>query len=333
MSEGTLSCAACGVSFTAERKGRGRPSSVCSPECKKERARRRDAAAWVKRRDAMPRFVTKVCAVCGRSFTVTAAQSRRMMCSPECKKKRASERRSSHWPRAKCQRCGEVFQYKPSSTHKGKYCSRDCAIADQSRQVERTCEWCGAGFHVKKSVVGVSLADGRARGRFCSKSCVGKATQASLPPRPRKPKSVKYPSSRVYFRTCDVCGRLFASRSALTKRCSQQCKIDHAGVRIKDLYALATQYIDGHYIGGQWRAGLYAYLVERDGDKCGICGRKVNITLKSGTRGSRRGPSVDHIIPRSRGGSDDPSNWRLTHWGCNQSRGNRGGGEQLALVG
>ena len=66
---------------------------------------------------------------------------------------------------------------------------------------------------------------------------------------------------------------------------------------------------------------------------CAICHRRVDITLKSGTRGSRRGPSVDHIIPRSKGGSDDPVNLRLTHWGCNQKRGNRGGNEQLALVG
>ena len=319
MSEGTLSCAVCGVSFTPERKGRGRPSSVCSPECKKERARRRDAAAWAKRRDAMPRFVTKICAVCGRSFTVTAAQSRwAMTCSPECKKERAP----SNWPRAKCQRCGESFQYKPS--RKGRYCSQECAIADQSTKTPRECKCCGAEFAAKAS----------AKGLFCSKGCYV-TWQRAQPRKPRKkrPKPVKYPSSRVYFRTCDVCGRLFTARAAQTKRCSQQCKIDHAGVRVKDLYALATQYVDGRYIGGQWRAGLYAYLVERDGDKCGICGCRVNITLKSGTRGSRRGPSVDHIIPRSRGGSDDPSNWRLTHWGCNQSRGNRGGGEQLALVG
>lgn len=70
-----------------------------------------------------------------------------------------------------------------------------------------------------------------------------------------------------------------------------------------------------------------------DGDKCAICNHRVDLTLKSGPRGDRRGPSIDHVIPRSQGGSDDLANLRLAHWGCNQARGNRGGGEQLALVG
>lgn len=106
-----------------------------------------------------------------------------------------------------------------------------------------------------------------------------------------------------------------------------------ANDRTMGLYRLATQFVDGRYVGGEWRKALLQYLVDRDGDRCGICNRKVDITLRSGTSGSRRGPSIDHIIPRSHGGTDDLSNLRLAHWGCNQKRGNRGGGEQLMLVG
>lgn len=47
------------------------------------------------------------------------------------------------------------------------------------------------------------------------------------------------------------------------------------------------------------------------------------------------GATVDHVIPRSLGGSDDLSNLRLAHWSCNRAKGNRpiDMGEQLRLVG
>jgi hypothetical protein len=35
-----------------------------------------------------------------------------------------------------------------------------------------------------------------------------------------------------------------------------------------------------------------------------------------------RGPSVDHLYPRSRGGPPfDPATWRLAHMACNAGRG------------
>ncbi|NDE02585.1 MAG: HNH endonuclease [Gammaproteobacteria bacterium] len=82
-----------------------------------------------------------------------------------------------------------------------------------------------------------------------------------------------------------------------------------------------------------WQREICAYLADRDGDRCAICHQMVDLKIRSGTRGSDAGPSIDHVIPRSRGGSDDLANLRLTHWGCNRKRGNRGGYEQLRLIG
>lgn len=44
-------------------------------------------------------------------------------------------------------------------------------------------------------------------------------------------------------------------------------------------------------------------------------------------------PSLDHIEPLSLGGAHDPANVRLAHLKCNNDRSNRGGNEQLMLVG
>lgn len=61
-------------------------------------------------------------------------------------------------------------------------------------------------------------------------------------------------------------------------------------------------------------------LRARDGDACGICGTPVD---------ARRGhpdplsPSVDHIVPYSRGGSNTADNCQLAHLICNLRKNNR----------
>jgi hypothetical protein len=136
-------------------------------------------------------------------------------------------------------------------------------------------------------------------------------------------------SCKVFFPKCP-CGRLFSARISTARYCSAQCTIDAAGYRVKDLYGTALALGLG---GARWLRLLMRYLAERDGTHCAICRGPIDLRLRSGTRGSDHGPSVDHIVPRSQGGSDDPANLRLAHWGCNRNRGAGGGGEQLALVG
>lgn len=63
--------------------------------------------------------------------------------------------------------------------------------------------------------------------------------------------------------------------------------------------------------GSKWcskakRGAIYA----RDGGCCVWCGSALELT-------------IDHLIPRSKGGSNDPSNLVTTCMGCNRKRGNR----------
>ncbi|MFE7869749.1 HNH endonuclease [Micromonospora humida] len=69
---------------------------------------------------------------------------------------------------------------------------------------------------------------------------------------------------------------------------------------------------------------------ERDGWRCGICHRKVN---RRRAYPDPLSPSLDHVVPISRGGPHTYANTRITHLRCNLERGNRGGNEQLALLG
>lgn len=73
-----------------------------------------------------------------------------------------------------------------------------------------------------------------------------------------------------------------------------------------------------------------AEIFERDRWKCGVCARKVRTDL---AYPDPKSASLDHIVPLSEGGEHSRANARLAHLDCNVQRSNRGGGEQLLLVG
>lgn len=59
---------------------------------------------------------------------------------------------------------------------------------------------------------------------------------------------------------------------------------------------------------------------ERDKWVCGLCGEKVDCSLRFPDPMS---PSIDHIIPISKGGSHSYENVQLAHLGCNVGKGDR----------
>ncbi|MCW2607802.1 MAG: hypothetical protein JWO60_2495 [Frankiales bacterium] len=61
-----------------------------------------------------------------------------------------------------------------------------------------------------------------------------------------------------------------------------------------------------------------AALAERDGPACWLCGNDVD---PSAPRGSREAGSVDHVVPRAKGGGDEDAHLRLAHRVCNSRRG------------
>jgi hypothetical protein len=71
-------------------------------------------------------------------------------------------------------------------------------------------------------------------------------------------------------------------------------------------------------------------IFERDRWKCQICGRKVDPKAKYPDPLSA---SLDHTVPLAEGGAHSRANTRCTHWICNSRRGDRGGNEQLMLIG
>ncbi len=82
---------------------------------------------------------------------------------------------------------------------------------------------------------------------------------------------------------------------------------------------------------GRERQRLLA-VVCPPGSVCWLCGGARGPIVLGLRRGHPLGPSMDHVVPRSMGGSWDLSNLRPAHFGCNSARGARDP-QQLDLSG
>lgn len=188
----------------------------------------------------------------------------------------------------------------------------------------RHCERCGSGF-----------GSHNPRAKFCSQRC-GEITRGARLPEPLAERTCALVECVVVFvpkrhaqRCCsEKHGKLHYNREARADgrqamntgdpakrraRLRKKTQLRRALTRTSE-----AELIDRDLVGA------------RDSWKCGICRRKVNQAL---AYPHRRSASLDHVVPLSQGGSHTYANVRISHLGCNHARGNRGGGEQLALVG
>ena len=154
------------------------------------------------------------------------------------------------------------------------------------------------------------------------------------------------PHSHVAFVNCPICKKLFATRGKRLS-CSAECARVRMNRQVSDSImaryhsdpAFRDQMIAAAHLRRADRVGvdvghdvrtkrdLIAYLLKRDHGRCGICRKPVRAKA-----GAMR-PSVDHIVPLTKGGAHELANLQLAHYRCNLSKNNRGGGEQLLLVG
>lgn len=241
------------------------------------------------------------CVVCGVAVwpSVKCCHPCRRSLSPDDKARLGVNKAST------CLQCGKV-----SANRRSSYCTRQCFLAAQSRAM-LTCQKCGKKYKPRNN-----------NKMFCSRECnyAARASQRGA-------------SNKVFFPKCVQCGMVFTSRNANSKRCSYRCRVANSSARTVDLYRLACQLTPE---GRGWRKMLIGYLRERDGELCQCgCRQRIRFDLSSGSKGhpSGLGPSIDHVIPRSQSGPDELSNLRLLTWKCNRLRGNRGGNEQLMLIG
>ncbi|MFB6977700.1 HNH endonuclease [Streptomyces scopuliridis] len=224
-----------------------------------------------------------------------------------------------------CSACGVAITPHPRERRRRETCGQACYAWTRRhpgvpRQRVRNCQQCGA-----------DISNRHVTATYCSERCSnvfrGVVRDAPLP-----------------IQTCALpeCGETFQPRRP-TERC---CSEKHG----KLLYNRESR-ADGRQPPEPWTDArrdryhrrraqkkatstgapvLLAEIAERDGWRCNICRQRVG---KKIAWPHSRSASLDHVVPLSKGGAHDPANVRLAHLGCNSSKGNKGGGEQLLLIG
>jgi 5-methylcytosine-specific restriction endonuclease McrA len=261
-----------------------------------------------------------------------------------------------------CVICKKIFTAPAKVGNIPKHCSNECRresrlislnkYAEKTRLKElRCCPICGDSF----------IAEGQCfRGqRYCSDKCARRAENnkrnerrmdnAQISECPQCRKTFKNRPARTYCSyecyiesrrpleqtsKCPICGQEFNQRGCRLKYCSLLCsaKAQAEVYRRNTTTRRALRVTNGRVERIDAKA-----IFQRDGWRCQLCGKKVEKRLYK-TKGTKRyanAPSLDHIIPISRGGEHTRTNVQCACYLCNCKKGNRtsDGGDQLRLFG
>lgn len=190
-----------------------------------------------------------------------------------------------------------------------KFCSRKHSesyrqsLKPKVSKINKICVWCGNDF-----------VTNRQQGRFCQAICRAKYYRSEKL-EATKIKQAANPRRLDY--DCDRCGQLVISDKRVTRGTNgRYCRVCSL-VKRRESYRIKTARRQGVAKPSRLSAD---FLINRDGNLCRLCNTEIDLTLP---RNDRFGATIDHVVPLSKGGSDDVENMQLAHWICNIRKGNR----------
>ena len=355
-------CQRCGKEYQAGGyKFCSRECMLGTGTCKKcGKAFQREAVGQKKCRACQGHAQERACPVCGK---VVSLQAHRTYCSKACYEQ-ARARVPDHCPvcgvdvpkgrlyctdacrdRAHgmvrvCQQCGKEFKRgKPDQL----YCSQECAWQAQKKREDRVCLQCGKAFHPHNTakglycshecsgialrtnmcaVCGKWVPSGR---RFCSEECRGakdakerigyeRQFDDMVKWMGRLSRSMAKEDRTLIATVCDQCERTFVTTNRQARYCSDRCRRRHANNRKEDRL---------YWYGKPDLSVTLEKLFVRGGGRCAECGLLMTF---SSPINSDEHPSIDHIVPLSKGGTHTWDNVQLMCRGCNRKKSDTFGG-------
>lgn len=120
--------------------------------------------------------------------------------------------------------------------------------------------------------------------------------------------------TQLSMRFCEACGEIIlGTRQRFCRPCAQRIQNRRDNVK-KDKRRVAAFTVDTHTI-------TLVKLYARDKGICWLCGQPCDF---SAGINDNLYPSIDHIVPISKGGKDEWANIKLAHRICNSKRGDGG---------
>lgn len=244
----------------------------------------------LKTKGNIPKYIGRHCVECDEP--IVAVNQYAIYCSDECSQ-RVRNRETRKNARSVCKECGVTFKGWNYS-----YCD-DCKLSNvkhkklagllEKLQRIKTCVNCGEKF----------FADNLNK-KICQKNC-----------------------KKIYSKECIQCGNGFDTQHNGTLYCSDRCSNRfHSKRSINKRYKLAKQ--NGEI---DWSISLEK-LIRKENNRCYLCGEDCNsndyIILDNGTIVTGKTyPSIEHVVPISKGGTHTWDNVRLAHRYCNSKKGNK----------
>lgn len=239
----------------------------------------------------------RYCQFCGKPFT--AFRSNKIFCQKRCAILSSKQNRgiTAHIdPFTKlCSVCGKEFEtYRAATTT----CSTECSKA-RKRSVDRERHKSKGGKTWEEYI----------------EECKHKSEETKAN---KSFEKIQYKNQHTVIRECVICGNTFSCLDAEpNKTCSRECSAELKRKR-HDKRIPQDQRVD--------RISLKA-LFKRDNGKCYLCGCTCDWNSwkvsKSGAKyPGDTYPTIDHLVPVSRGGLDSWENVRLACWSCNIHKSN-----------
>lgn len=227
-----------------------------------------------------------ICKNCGKDHYAGRANSK--FCCDACRDKYNKKNRGH---KQVCNYCGEEYR----NYYKRKYCSFECSANQKKKErlirelshllsLKSNCLYCGKEFikttHDKE---------------YCTKNC------SRL--------DYYFRNKKMLKRKCKECGKDFTTSDSRMQCCSKECS-DKRNWRNAYLIRKRRAKSNGLYERDISVSGI----IERDGSSCYLCGNKVD---ESSHYTSDYYPTIDHVVPLSKGGTHSWDNVRLAHRLCN----------------
>lgn len=298
----THTCIVCQNTF----KNRNVRGKFCSEECKYE---------WIKNN---PRYLLS-CEYCRKEFKSNTKNQK--YCSNECYTSKIRDNRE----KCVCKNCNKVFYKRKHYNDKNLYCSSKCSAEYMRKNRKRYCTICGLELVMYQK-------------KYCSKECqeidkiknytceyCGEKFQSATKKKYCSDKCRRNKQFVSEVKKCKYCGELFKTQFKKSKiYCSNICSR-----KMKKIYSKLSNGKRAELlkINGQIDSDItLRKLYKKENGICAICGGKCDYKdyklddYKNFIIGNQY-PSIDHIIPISKGGTHTWQNIQLAHRICNSYKG------------